>query len=431
MIVSRKIAEMFKRCGFVNIDYLVENKLETNPSKILNIINRDWRKWVKPLCMLDGGDPLDPNFGNETAGFNKYDGLLDDLYGTVFTSPSDVDKAVSLTFSCKKDTGTAYAKGVIVLHSNLNIITNGKGQPVQFDTTKAWKTSSFSTQPTLSPNINYVLMAIASASYFGFYYTDHISTDLSHHDFSNSYSSPTNPTDATHDDYMFSIYCAYTTSAIIKSWAESLNVSHALSRPYRSMKLIPTLKTIHTFTRPARFMKLTQNLTASHTLKRHRVISFSQTLKTLHEWTLPLGLILKQWFATLQITHTFKRPLRQMKFTQILQTVHTLTLKRFFKFAQALNLSHILRRPYRKIEYIQTLQIAHAFSRPFRAITFPASLQLTYLFTRPSRFMKLLETLGLIHEWYVVKPGVEPMKLLLKLGPIALDLKTGKIMVVI
>jgi hypothetical protein len=67
MIVSTKIARMFKHPGFVNIDYLVENKLEKNTSKILNILNRDWRKWVKPLCMRDCGDPT---FGYTSIGGN-------------------------------------------------------------------------------------------------------------------------------------------------------------------------------------------------------------------------------------------------------------------------------------------------------------------------------------------------------------------------
>ena len=56
---------MFKHPGFVNIDYLVENKLERNSSKILNILNRDWRKWVKPVCTKPNPktlDPLDPTY---------------------------------------------------------------------------------------------------------------------------------------------------------------------------------------------------------------------------------------------------------------------------------------------------------------------------------------------------------------------------------
>ena len=221
-------------------------------------------------------------------------------------------------------------------------------------------------------------------------------------------------------------------TAIIKSWAGSLNVGHALSRPYRSMKSIPTLNATHTFTRPTRFMKLTQTANLTHIFLRHRFMRFTQALQALHTWTVTKpGLILKQWAATLQLSHTFKRPLRLMKFTQTLQAVHTLTLKRLFKFAQTLNPSHVFRRPQRKIGYTQTLRTAHIFSRPFRVITFPVSLQLTHLFSRPSRLITWLQTVGPIHEYYVIKPGVEPMKIMLLLGNIGINPKTGEIVFVL
>lgn len=79
--MNTKIAKMFKHPGFVNIDYLVENKLETNPSKILNILNRDWRKRVKPLSMFNGGG-LDP-----TDTFQAFDGGR--VFGDVWNTGAD------------------------------------------------------------------------------------------------------------------------------------------------------------------------------------------------------------------------------------------------------------------------------------------------------------------------------------------------------
>ncbi|GAI34999.1 unnamed protein product, partial [marine sediment metagenome] len=46
MIVSTRIAKMFKHPGFVNVDYLVRKKIDAPISSILNVLNRDWRKWV-------------------------------------------------------------------------------------------------------------------------------------------------------------------------------------------------------------------------------------------------------------------------------------------------------------------------------------------------------------------------------------------------
>ena len=205
---------MFKQCGFVNIDYLVENKLETNPSKILNIINRDWRKWVKPVCVkpnLKTLDPLDPTFGYTTIGASSTPASGNSMMGALYTSPADVGVADSITFA-EDGWEATNAKGVIVLHSNLNIIPNGITAPVYIpsDYTTSWRTAIFSTPPSLSPNTDYVLMAIAEESYLDLSY-DAGSANQGHLDTTNSYASPSNPTDATHNgDYKFSIYCTYT-----------------------------------------------------------------------------------------------------------------------------------------------------------------------------------------------------------------------------
>lgn len=203
---------MFKDCGFVNIDYLVENKLERNPSKMLNIINRDWRKWVKPVCMkptLKSLDPLDPNFGYETLGGSAKAPGAGYMYGSVFTAPSDVSTALSITIGCDQ-TDAYHFKGVIVLHSNLNIITNGVGGAIAMPKTKNWSpASSFSTPPTLTPSTDYVLMAVFETSPTDFYYNTG-DANQGHLDYSNSYASPANPTDATHSTNKFSIYCTYT-----------------------------------------------------------------------------------------------------------------------------------------------------------------------------------------------------------------------------
>ncbi len=150
---------------------------------------------------------IDPNFGYETAGASSGDWAGNLILGSLFTSPSDVLTATSMTISCMQDQA-ASLKGVLVLHSNLSIITNGVGDAVAAGTTKAWKTSPFSTPPNLSVNTDYVLMAIASAYWYG--YNDIGAENQGHTDGSNNYTTPTNPTDATHTGQLFSIYCTYT-----------------------------------------------------------------------------------------------------------------------------------------------------------------------------------------------------------------------------
>jgi len=104
MIVSTKIAKMFKDCGFVNIDYLLQNKIESNPSKILNILNRDWRKWVKPVCVkpnLKSLDPNDPNFGYETKGGTELAPAGNYINGSWYSCPGTGD-ADSITVYLKQ-----------------------------------------------------------------------------------------------------------------------------------------------------------------------------------------------------------------------------------------------------------------------------------------------------------------------------------------
>jgi hypothetical protein len=192
---------------------------------------------------------------------------------------------------------------------------------------------------------------------------------------------------------------------IVKTWSATLKVSHVSTRPFRVMKLCQNINATHIFQRPARFMRL------------------SQALQTLHAWTVIYpGLILKKWFATLQTTHTFKRPIRQIRFTQTLQTIHVYTLKRLFRLEENLNLTHVLRRPYRRLGYMQQLQPTHILRRPIRLMKLPAALQLTHVFSRPYRVIRLLQQLGLIHVYYVAVPGVKKTKLFLVIGDLAIQL---------
>jgi len=157
---------------------------------------------------------------------------------------------------------------------------------------------------------------------------------------------------------------------IIKTWTAPLNTSHV-------------------FSRPSRLFKLTQSLNTTHTFLRHRLIMLSQALQTLAAWTVIYpGLILKQWFASLNLTHTFKRSFRTMKLTQ-------------------------------------TIQPAHVFRCPTRIIRLPAIIQPTHLLKTPNRLMKLIVKLTLGHVYFVAVPG-KKTKMFFVIGNMVIDLATGE-----
>jgi len=144
-------------------------------------------------------------FGN-TASSSKYTTVsANRMYGSVFTSPDYNVIAKNITFYCRSNTGTRNVKCLIVTHSDLKIIaiTN----PVTVTTTAQWWTATFSSPPTLSPNTEYILMIIPDNT-VRLYYTEG-SLYQGHYDTSNSYSSPTDPTDALHNNNQYSIYCGY------------------------------------------------------------------------------------------------------------------------------------------------------------------------------------------------------------------------------
>ena len=153
-----------------------------------------------------------PKFGYETGGASYVAVPANALYGSVFTSPADVGTADSLTVYVRYHLTSPFSlKGAIVNHSDLTIISNGITNIVSdsdVDNSPEWKTLTFATPPTLSPDTEYVLMLISNAA-FHFYYSAG-DANQGHYDTSNSFTSPTDPTDASHNNNKYSIYCTYT-----------------------------------------------------------------------------------------------------------------------------------------------------------------------------------------------------------------------------
>jgi len=133
------------------------------------------------------------------------------MLGSVFTSPSDVGSAVSATFHARGASASVNVKAVIVRHSDMTIVSNGISSASLISTTESDYTVTFPTPVALSPSTEYVLLLIADGTLrFWFKAGD---TDQGHYDSSDSYTSPADPTDATHNNNKYGIYVTYIRSA--------------------------------------------------------------------------------------------------------------------------------------------------------------------------------------------------------------------------
>jgi hypothetical protein len=129
------------------------------------------------------------------------------MYGSVFTSPADTGGATlqNITWYGRGSFTSGNAKAVLLLHSTLAIVAVSNAG--SFTTTAAERTYTFASPPTISSNTQYVLMMIFSVSTRFYYGLGN--TSQGHLDTTNSYTTPTNPTDATHNNNQYRIRAAY------------------------------------------------------------------------------------------------------------------------------------------------------------------------------------------------------------------------------
>ncbi|MEM2105935.1 MAG: hypothetical protein QXV21_05665, partial [Candidatus Bathyarchaeia archaeon] len=177
----------------------------TYQQRLIFLDAANMQRSIRDVCLVNVTAPA-PGFFGSTATSSSYENVdANRMYGSLFTSPPTAVIANSISFYANRGSGTANVKCLIVRHSDMQIvaITN----PVSVGTTLQWRTATFPSPPVLSPNTEYVLMIIPDGT-VRFYYTVG-STDQGHYDTINSYTSPTNPTDASHNNYRYSIYCDY------------------------------------------------------------------------------------------------------------------------------------------------------------------------------------------------------------------------------
>lgn len=140
------------------------------------------------------------------------------LYCTVkFTSPDDISGATvsKISMYVKEDrSGDLYAKGVIVKASDKAIVANGVGSSVLVPSSYTWKDSTFSTSPSLDNSTDYYLCITADSGMQNLavaYDIDDVFDEW--RDTSNSFTTPTNPTDGelSGNAEKYSMYVTYVT----------------------------------------------------------------------------------------------------------------------------------------------------------------------------------------------------------------------------
>jgi len=160
------------------------------------------------------------DFGYTTKGATPSAYTANQLRGSTFTSAAGSNQVDSMSAYILNDSGvTAHVKFALVLKSSLNIITNGVS-PASADITNGFDglvTVNFSPAPTLTASVDYVLMAIFDQGAGGnlmYIYYDLGTTNQFQEDDTNSYASPTNPTDMVDGgDRKLSIYATYSAVA--------------------------------------------------------------------------------------------------------------------------------------------------------------------------------------------------------------------------
>lgn len=175
-----------------------ELELDEKTEEIAVIIPQEFlNKAVFPVV-------VDPTFGYTSIGATGESlRFSDDIYATIGSaSNGDVD---SVSAYLKKDSaGTGYLKGLIISTSK-TFLTDGISDATAITDTAEWYTANYSTKPHVSNTNYYVGWIIDSATRV---WLDSGGDTI--YDQSNSYASPTNPTDASSSSATYSIYATYT-----------------------------------------------------------------------------------------------------------------------------------------------------------------------------------------------------------------------------
>ncbi len=181
--------------------------IETGGIARLNLDKTWLKKATYPVTIAPVGD----TFGYTTAGASSQTANANDIYGMIGT-PSSSGTVDDIKAYGESTWGT-YLKGVLVLDSNYTIVTNGVGDATSISGSAQWFTLGYSTAPSVVGSTTYDACWIKynDGNSFTMYYDYGTGTNR-FLDSSNSYASPTDPTDGAHSTAKYSIYCTYTPS---------------------------------------------------------------------------------------------------------------------------------------------------------------------------------------------------------------------------
>jgi len=211
MLISGKIAKLFKFPGFVCIDYLIEHKIYVSPSIILNALTRDWRRWRRPAGFDNKTKTVypvtvDPTFGYKTVGATTtfWTGG-DDLSGCLFSCP-EFGTANSISIYCNNNGVSGNAKMAIYKGSDKSLV--GYTEEFTLQAEASWHTADIISGGGLSEEDYYLCVWESNEIKI---WMDIGETDqrakqtIPYNDFPQTFE----PTDFANQKY--SIYCTYTT----------------------------------------------------------------------------------------------------------------------------------------------------------------------------------------------------------------------------
>jgi hypothetical protein len=177
---------------------------------------------------------IDPTFGYTGTGGSTYDAPNDYLEGTRGTpgASGTVDSVSVYTES------TADVKPVIVLQSTLNIVTNGVGPTTSISGAASFKTLNYSVKPSVTGGTDYYVSVLYDGvAGLRLYYDSTGPGDIE--DTTNSFASPTNPTDGTEiSNERLSLYATYTEaggSPMVEDSEWTLSAAPSARSAFRAM----------------------------------------------------------------------------------------------------------------------------------------------------------------------------------------------------
>lgn len=163
---------------------------------------------------------VDPTFGYTTQGASTEAGLPSNLHCTTAITVSDTGTIDSISAIAQASGGTTHTKGVLVEDAGLTIVTNGVTPQITTGAGAGTKTMPYSTHPAITSGLSYHACRITDLNDANFtvWYYDNLGSVSRTKDTTNSFSSPTNPTDMTGSNlFTYSIYATYTATAAASS----------------------------------------------------------------------------------------------------------------------------------------------------------------------------------------------------------------------